>query len=314
MRGLHAWVVTAVLTAGPTTALAGAAEDVADALLPLLAQQGATIDRDTAVAALQRQMQAVAGDPALADTLPQGFAQAARLALGAENRATRGLMLDLTRESLATGAAMAGDAAADPIVAAWQKADPLLHETSGGAGLAQSDVVAIARLRELAGAPAGDPAAEVEAEWQRLSPKPVDLILPGRFNAWADGTAAAWDSLTPDERRIAAGVLTDREMPTPEVLQKVIGTEDMLGWLAAVTVPMTEAERAASPELLSLLDHMAFAGELQQPLTEMLAAGGDAAASSPMSAAAQLMRLNSGLAASGGLYSPGLGTYSVGGW
>lgn len=310
MRKTHPLVVGMAVALAPLAAAAGDAESIADALLPVMAEQGAVVERDVAVAALQRQIDALKAEPTLAGTLPRAFAQAARLAATAESPATRGMMLDLTRESLATGAALAGDPAADPLMAAWQKADPLLHETSGGAGLAQTDIDAIARLRKLAGEPEGDAAADVEAEWQRLSASgpATDLIWPGRFNAWADGTAAAWDDLTPDERRIATSILTDDEVPPAEVLRKVTGTEDFLGWLAAYSVPMSEAERSASPELSSLIASAAFAGALREPIVEAMTASAGVSAMSPNSAAMQLFRLNNAMTAHGSVSVPGLMT------
>ena len=104
--------------------------------------------------------------------------------------------------------------------------------------------------------------------------------------------ARVFPDMTEDERRIAAGILESSEVPAPEVMRKVTGTSDFLHWIAAVDVPMSEAEREASPELLKLLDMAAFAGALRQPLVEIADAQGAAGAMAANGAAVQMMRLN----------------------
>lgn len=258
-----------------------------------------------------RLVQAFAGNPVLAENAPQAFVQAALLADQGSIPASRAMAYDMARDILTTAASLS-DQPQDSFapLAIWNRTDPFHAELQTGMGLAQSDVEALARLQDLdaragfGAIPKGGAQDLMMQVWQSNADQPVNQVLPTRLAAWAEGVAAAWPDLTPAEQELGVAALYRSDMPDPQMLEKVIGTGDVIHWLAAVDVPMTKDERAASPELVMFMEHGAFSGPLQKPLqeiAEMKAAQGSAAG---MSAAAnQLMRLNNWSAMTGEMHS-----------
>ena len=272
------------------------APKMSEALVTLLGDDAGSKDQITPD--MQRLIEAFADDPLLAEKAPMAFIQAAELARTAENPATRGLAYDLARVVLETAAKHSGEPAGNfaPLIA-WQKIDSTLAETTDLI-LTRSDGEAIERLAEL------DPdlAAQILPEspkdfaldyWNEQDAASANRVLPSRLNAWVAGVESAWPVLSPDERKQAVSILTQEKAPSDAVLQKVIGTRDVIFWLAAMDVPMTDTERADSPELVHFIEMGAFAGPLRAPIESMiLSADAPGAAAINAETENQLMRLN----------------------
>ncbi|WBU57174.1 hypothetical protein [Paracoccus sediminicola] len=248
---------------------------------------------------MRRLISAYAVEPLLAEKAPPAFVQAATLAREGSEPATRGAMYDLARDTLTTAAALSGEPAGSfAPLAAWEEADPFEEELITGMGLASSDVAALGRMKALQDQdglsviPEGDPAALVHEAWDGEGQQ-VNLVFPTRLQAWADGVEAAWPELDASEREAALAVLFREEIPPAATMEKILGTDDVIHWLAAVDIPMTDAEREASPELIHFMEMGAFAGPLKEPLMEIAQLRAAQGSMSGMSSAAnQLMRLN----------------------
>ncbi|MFI0397141.1 hypothetical protein [Paracoccus jiaweipingae] len=295
------------LTAPGAARAAGAAavtpEQVARALAPVYAQMGAPFDAAQAETRLTAMIDGLADRPDLQTRLPAAIAQGAGLASGAERPASRALAHDLLRDMLWTLADMAGDGPQEPLVAAWQQADPMRAELVPGSGLAESDVAGYVRLKKLAGQPA-DP-GPLMAYWAAQADKPVNRVLPTRLAAWAEGVTAAWDRLTPAERDLATGVVENDAPPPAALVRKITGSPEMMFWIAAVDLPVSAAERQASPDLLKFTASGVFAGPMLEPLAALMAQGNNGAAGMAALGAAtnQLMRLNNWSAMTGEMHS-----------
>lgn len=270
-------------------------EMLADARPSATAGDPAAIEADMA-----RLIASYGAEPLLAEKAPAAFVQAARLAHGAASPASRGVMYDLARDILLTAQILSGEGPDDfAPLRLWAQADPFRATLVPGLGLADSDIAGFARMQALdaqagSGVLPDDPAAgQVARAWDAQADQPANRVLPTRLQAWADGVEAAWPRLDAGERAQVLGVLTRAEIPPATVLEKVIGTRDVVGWLAAVEVPLTPSERKASPELVHFMQMGAFAGPLKAPLMEIArlrAARGTAGGAG--AAAGQLMRLN----------------------
>lgn len=284
---------------GAPTLSAATLEALTDDLLALT--DGAEAPGRAAARAELAALDAALGgmDPTL-QPLPAALAQGAALARRAAHPASRAVFADLTRDMLATALRETGAEDAG-LLAAWTRRDPMLAELVPGQGLSADDLEAGRRLAAL------DPETgrvTVQAFWDAQADEPVNRVLPTRMDAWTAGVLAAWDRLDPAARGLAVGVLDHSAVPPPALLEAVIGTADVLGWLGAVDVPLTPAERAASPELVAYMQAGAFAGPVR-PLLEalaeaMVAAGAGAGAGE---AADQLMRLNTWSAMTGEMHS-----------
>lgn len=315
---LQALLLATCLAAMPQIAAAAPLPDavldrMTDDLLALSggdADSGRTAARD-ALAALDR---ALADKDANLQPLPAALAQGAALARRAEHPASRAVFADLTRDMLATAVRESGPAApAAPLLAAWDRRDPGVADLVPGQSLTQGDLDAGQRLAALMPEQKG---ISVRTFWDSQADEPVNRVLPTRMDAWTAGTVAAWDKLDPAQRWLAVGVLDNAEVPPAELLQAVIGTSDVLGWLGAVDVPMTDQERAASPELLAYMQAGAFAGPVGPPLEARAAAiaaqgiAGDVAGDM----ANQMMRLNNWSAMTGETHSWDAYRYSTQGY
>lgn len=284
---------------------------MATAYLEMMGTDAEALDPDVVETDMQRLIAAFQQEPLLAEKGPPAFVQAVELAQHGSIPATRGAMYDLSRDILMTAATMSGDPIDSFIpLEVWNDADPFHADLTLGLGLAASDIAAMDRLKAL-GAQSGSqviPAASSEQlvmeVWHRQEDEPVNNVLPTRLQAWADGVEAAWPNLNDKEREAALGALFQPEIPPQSVLTKVLGTKDVVHWLAAVDLPMSESERQESDELVHFMEMGAFAGPLKQPLIEiaqMRAAQGSAAGLG--AAATQLMRLNNWSAMTGEMHS-----------
>jgi hypothetical protein len=81
-----------------------------------------------------------------------------------------------------------------------------------------------------------------------------------RVDSWGMGTVSAWADMSLEERKLAASAVTEAEIPPEAVLQKVIGTSNILYWAAGVDIGLTEAEKAHYPELAAYLAEGHLAG------------------------------------------------------
>ncbi|MBC7163284.1 MAG: hypothetical protein H5U26_14435 [Immundisolibacter sp.] len=252
-----------------------------------------------------------AAEPLLAEKAPPAFVQAARLAREAASPASRGVMYDLARDILLTAQILSGKDPDDfAPLRLWAQADPFRAALVPGLGLADSDIAGFERMRALdaqagLGVLGNEPAAgQVARAWDAQADQPVNRVLPTRLQAWADGVEAAWPRLDAEERAQVLGALTNPRIPPAALLEKVIGTRDVIGWLAAIDVPLTPAEREASPELVHFMQMGAFAGPLKAPLMEIaLLRAAQGAAAGAGAAADQLMRLNNWGAMTGEMHS-----------
>lgn len=280
--------------------VAGAARAAADDLAALLSDRGrfpeaAGVDaaafRTSIEAAIARLAEA---HPELTPALPQTLAQAAHLALTAEHPASRATMVDMTRDVLGAVVDLGGtDPAAEAVTAAWALADPVV-QSAEQQQLTAADVAGFDRLQQRAGHAGTISAQEF---WTRNAGDGAMLMFPARLNAWAAGVEAAWTGLDADQQLRAARVLEVEAVPDPALLEPVIGTADMIGWLAGTDVPLTPAEQAGAPDLLRFMQSGAFAGALAPALAARAMAG--AAMATPSPAAGQLMRLNNWSAMTG---------------
>ena len=123
-----------------------------------------------------------------------------------------------------------------------------------------------------------------------------------RLDAWAAGTLAVWKDLSPTERHIAASVVTQSQMPPARLLRQVIGSTDLLLWLAGMNLAFNENERAAYPELMAYLEAGYMAGSIDAILAKRVARmNGLAELNAKMMATTTMMELNYGL-----LFGPGM--------
>ncbi|SMO45720.1 hypothetical protein [Paracoccus laeviglucosivorans] len=312
------------LTFPLTSALAAPADPatvaplMADAYLAMMGQGAAGADPDVIRADMQRLVEAYAPEPLLAEKAPAAFVQAAELAHQGSVPATRGAMYDLARDILLTAAILADQPPESYApLKLWAEVDPFRADLVPGLGLAESDVQAVDRLRALddGGVLPSGPARDVAmAAWDKQADQPMNRVLPTRLEAWASGVETAWPDLTPPERETALGVLTRPEIPPAALLEKVIGTEDVIHWLAAVDLPMSKAEREASPELIHFMEMGAFAGPLKAPLMEIAKARASGSTAGMGAAANQLMRLNNWGAMTGEMHSWDSYRYMTQGW
>jgi hypothetical protein len=89
-----------------------------------------------------------------------------------------------------------------------------------------------------------------------------------RVDAWAFGTIAAWPQMTPDERLLAVSVVTEEAVPPVALIEKVIGAQDVLLWLAGIDIGLTEAETNTYPALVAYLHEGNLAGGVKDLLAE----------------------------------------------
>lgn len=297
--------VLAAICAGPGLAGDDPAGQVAQALVPVYRQIGAAYDPVAAENQIRDMIDALGDRPDLQARLPAAIEQGAHLVISAEYMATRAMVYDLLRDMVWTLADHSvGDADAAPLVVAWSQADPIRLPFQPGTGLAESDISAYARLRALGGKDT-DPAPLI-AYWQEQADHPINRILPSHLSAWVDGLEAVWGDLTDAERAIAVAIADEEteDLPTAGVVRKVTHSDDFIMWLAAIDLPLTDAERKASPDLLHYANAGAFAGPLLKPLTEIAALGSGSVGGNPLAGATnQLMRLNNWSAMTGEMHS-----------
>lgn len=98
-----------------------------------------------------------------------------------------------------------------------------------------------------------------------------------RVDAWAFGTMTAWRELSPEERQIAVSVIAEDAVPARSLLTKVIGTPDVVFWLAGVDIGLSEAEQEAYPALHAFMRAGHLAGGVESMLTDRLLQLGAAA-------------------------------------
>lgn len=149
--------------------------------------------------------------------------------------------------------------------------DPLVHTVEAGVGMTERDMGWSIMLEALKADMQDDPRD------LKVSSDQADALLEmvnakfessedgarqfmARVDAWGMGTMAAWPNLTPEERKIAVSVVTDPSIPPANVLNKVIGTSNVLFWAAGVDIGLTDTEKADYPELVAYLEAGHLAG------------------------------------------------------
>ena len=75
-----------------------------------------------------------------------------------------------------------------------------------------------------------------------------------RLDAWGTGMITAWYEMTEEQRMTAVSVIAEDDIPSNDILELVIGTTDLLYWLAGMDIGLTEDEKARYPELAAQLE------------------------------------------------------------
>lgn len=190
----------------------------------------------------------------------------AELSLTAERLSARVRLGDLHRQL--TERLVPEDSLARDLL---NKKDPLIHPVEAGVGMTKRDMGWAIMLEALKANMPDDPRG------LEVAPGQADVIMdqvnekfetgqPGsrhflaRVDAWGMGTVAAWNSLTLDERKIAASAVTNDAIPPKQLVEKVLGTSNILYWAAGVEVGLTDAEKAQYPDLAAYLKDGNLAG------------------------------------------------------
>jgi len=181
----------------------------------------------------------------------------------AERASTRIFLDDLHRQLLENIVMGSENSVA---VSLLQKANPLvdLPHVQLGVGVSERDLGWAGYLIALNEQLPDDP-REMDIEESNYQQSVVDFIaqykekdsmnrqLLVRIDAWTTGLVAAWPRLNDDERFIASALTIRDELPSKEILQKVTGVDDILLWISGLEIGLTEIEKKAHPELISLL-------------------------------------------------------------
>lgn len=268
----------------------------------LIEAQGGSIDKETVRTELDAMFKVADAGANGPNDLPEGLMQAARLAIAADNPASRGVALDCTRDIL-VALTIEAKAEHSKTLAAWNAADPMIRERVPGQGMAQSDIDAFERLKaRMPGVAHAD-----AVEFWDTQDKEVNRMFPTKLAAWEAGVAEVWDELDDSERRIVVGVLDNKEVPPKALIKKVTGADDILAWIAVVNLPLTKDERKASPDLVDFAEYTAFAGPLQKRFQEIILAaarnGGGGGGGGMNEMFWQQYRLNNWSAMTGEMYS-----------
>ncbi len=257
---------------------------------------------DSEAAAVARDVtQAYAELPDQTDRVTMVIVPMAALSRRAEHPATRSLAADTTRQLFAT-ALPAGRAGAS--VQLLDAADPMLQEFQPGLGLASSDVLAAMWLEAAnAALPAGPPAdfmpdaadfstrqAALLTEFSEAPPPNQHFI--SRLDAWAAGVRHSWDTLTPDERDAATAVTLRRDVPGPDLVKKVTGGSEVVLWLGAIDIALSDAERTEYANVVAFFDAGGGAAGVTDILNQRLASSGAGGTIADMGSVMMLRNLN----------------------
>lgn len=263
-------VLVCLLCLLPIRAVAGPADDLARALAAVTGIEDRAALRAAAEADL-RPLDAGTIETAVPLAVAMG-----EMAATAEHPATRAALTDLHRQMTANLVAAPDES---EMLALLERANPMEAEIHAGLGMARSDVLAAAYLEALAATMPEDPGAagldrdSAQQTGRRVAElfageRPANRQFLSRLDAWLAGTLAAWPDLDTEERRAAASVVFVDALPPPEVIEAVTGTTDILGWIGAMELTFTEAERDAAPEMVAFLE----AGNMTGGATEDLVA------------------------------------------
>ncbi len=273
----------------------------------------AAIEAVTGIAADDRMRAAISEDVARAWAEKRDDAEfflpllqsTAALAESAESPVTRVFMDDLNRQVMEN---MVVDAGTSPAVAALDEANAMVGEIRMGLGVTARDLVSTGMLEALGAQLPADPEdtafdpAAMEASANALvdtfnAANEGDRHFLARIDAWTAGVLEAWPTLSPEERAMVTGVTRKDDILPEAVIAKVTGTSgDLILWLAAIDLALTDEERAAHPELV---DYMA-AGEMaggvdgliEERVQALAAAGGMGAVMAQFNSVQMMQNLN----------------------
>jgi len=270
------------------------ANDRADALIgDMIGALGATVNaeqRASLVAELSRTSKNLESYAPLISSM-------AVLMREAKHPATRIVMDDMMRQLIAN---IVTNPERSGVVSFADGANPMVREIYLGVGVSQRDLKAAFALDALAqqnpkraGDLTVDPArakqvvARVMQSFSKSPPGNQQFIA--RFDAWAEGVIAAWPRLSVADRRTASGVTASSTVPSPNLVQSVTGSRDLVLWLAGMDLAFTPQEKAAHPTLMTFLK----AGNMSAGATNMVARR--AAFGQMAGSIATMMRLNDNL-------------------
>lgn len=227
------------------------------------------------------------------------------LAASAESRVTRIFTDDLNRQVMEN---LVVDAEASPAVAALDAANEMVAEIRMGLGLTARDLISAGMLEAMgAQMPQNPEETEFAPEAMLASANALvetfnaanegDRHFLARIDAWTAGVVEAWPELSPEERAMVTGVTRKDDLLPEAVIAKVTGTSgDLILWLAAMDLDLTEAEREAHPELI---DYMAAAqmaggvdGLIEERAQALAAAGGMGAVMAQFNSVQMMQNLN----------------------
>jgi hypothetical protein len=205
-------------------------------------------------------------DAATFETVTRALAALADLSESAVRPSTRVRASELQRQLLEEVLP-----APSGIVARLRATDPVVHPVAPGRDITEADLGWMILMAALRDAPDADPARieiddatagaalrEIRATIAEAS-EPV-LYAIAHAEAWGAGVVAAWDDLDLAARRQLVGRADRTEPVPPELLERVIGTDDVLRWIGGVEIGLTPAERVRHPELVAYLEAYALAG------------------------------------------------------
>ena len=228
-----------------------------------------------------------------------------------QNLATQGVLYDSLRQLFH----VTFYAEAEPIALQLMVPDDTLVQThQPGMGLAFTDIYASAWLRALYEGRFDHPDKvelsqdDITTHMQELLEKfpresPENQQVMSRMNAWAAGLRQAWPDMSPEERRSAAAVSTEPDIPSETVVEKVTGTRDVIKWIAGMDLALDETARARFPAMVQYHEAGRTA-EAMAGLFGRLGAGDLAATWSEFQSLQMLQNLNN-YYSHGGLLSGG---------
>ena len=296
------FIIAALLLLGATAARAGPADDLVRSMGIVLGDEVA----EAIEAPLRSEFARLDGNPQAASALGRIALSMAELSRIAIRPATRLVMQDMHREFV-TSALGPGSVA----VKAFDGKDPMIAEIAPGLGITRQDVAWGAWLEMVRqGEPRTDPmsmavdekayalaAARFEETWHTSSK--VQRMFLVRIDAWAAGTAFAWNGLDATERDAVAHAVERDDIPPASAMVAVTGTADIIDWLSGLHVGLTDEEKAAHPALADYLRSGGMSAAMAPLLAEREAIVAAAVAMAELSTLSTMTNLNTWIQSGG---------------